>query len=607
MIQTILHKVKQLIGVTTLILMIVACEQSPLSDDSTTDPVVEKVRVEIFARAQSYDQPAIRALADEKTVSMKPWVLVFKGSGDNATFIEAVQAFEMVSKRYVLLTPQSGAAGGYQLLILANPMGLFYYGNATTGMTYNISNLTNTLTTGVTTLKQVCDNLLSEPLAATQQTVIPFSGAGDLIPMSYLLPLTKIDNSTQIANSDGTSLKLVRTIAKMSIVNKDDTFVFEGIMSVANVPRQGRIHKLGNGIMDNRTHLTTYRKDASYSQPIITAIANSTETTPVYLYESNIQNNTYFIIRGTYNSQSYYYKMAIVNSTQQSIDIVRNASYTFNIIKAKGPGYDTMEDAIASTPSNTNLDYRMTVDDGESYEIMANNDYYLGVSNSVYIVYGGNSDYEAFKVITDCSTIFPNSNKIEDNRSEADWAFYVKTPTTISLKPTGDSNPRVTAVNATISDWLMWYEEGQIKYDPPNDPIYRKNAYIMLTLGNLKKNIHIRQRGIIDKTGSLLTYQPVVNNNPSLPTINYYCLSAQIEDGTSTPKSWIKLLPSSGIEREDAANITVDNGIIKISVLPNNTGSNRSDIVYMTTVKNPNGSNSDNSMQRIKINICQAG
>lgn len=606
MIQTILHKVKQLIGVTTLMLMIVACEQSPLSDDSTTDPVVEKVRVEIFARAQSYDQPAVRALADEKTVSMKPWVLVFKGSGDNATFIEAVQAFEMVSKRYVLLTPQSGAAGGYQLLILANPMGLFYYGNATTGMTYNISNLTNTLTTGVTTLKQVCDNLLSEPLAATQQTVIPFSGAGDLIPMSYLLPLTKIDNTTQIANSDGTSLKLVRTIAKMSIVNKDDTFVFEGIMSVANVPRQGRIHKLGSGIMDNRTHLTTYRKDASHSQPIITAIANSTETTPVYLYESNIQNNTYFIIRGTYNSQSYYYKMAIVNSTQQSIDIVRNASYTFNIIKAKGPGYDTMEDAIASTPSNTNLDYRMTVDDGESYEIMANNDYYLGVSNSVYIVYGGTDDYgylyEVFRVITDCTTTFPTSNHmVEENREDVAFGFgeHIRVKE-IPIVESSSSNPRITPVHAYITTWLQSYEEGI-----PN----RKNAYITLTLGNLKKKVHIRQRGLVSSSGGTFKYMPTSTTDPSRNPneLNYYCLSAQVEDGTSDPKSWIKLLPSSSIEREDASNITVDNGIIFIKVAPNSTGNARSGIVYMTTIKNPNGSNSDNSMQRIKINICQEG
>lgn len=586
--------------------MIVACEQSPLSDDSTTDPVVEKVRVEIFARAQSYEQPAVRALADEKTVSMKPWVLVFRGAGDNATFIEAVQAFEMVSKRYVLLTPQSGAAGGYQLLILANPMGLFYYGNATTGMTYNISNLTNTLTTGVTTLKQVCDNLLSEPLAATQQTVIPFSGAGDLIPMSYLLPLTKIDNSTQIANSDGTSLKLVRTIAKMSIVNKDDTFVFEGIMSVANVPRQGRIHKLGSGIMDNKTHLTTYRKDASYSQPIITAIANSTETTPVYLYESNIQNNTYFIIRGTYNSQSYYYKMAIVNSTQQSIDIVRNASYTFNIIKAKGPGYDTMEDAIASTPSNTNLDYRMTVDDGESYEIMANNDYYLGVSNSVYIVYGGTNDYgylyEVFRVITDCTTTFPTSNHmVEENREDVAFGFgeHIRVKE-IPIVESSSSNPRITPVHAYITTWLQSYEEGI-----PN----RKNAYITLTLGNLKKKVHIRQRGIVSSSGGTFKYMPTSTTDPSRNPneLNYYCLSAQVEDGTSDPKSWIKLLPSSSIEREDASNITVDNGIIFIKVAPNSTGNARSGIVYMTTIKNPNGSNSDNSMQRIKINICQEG
>ena len=64
-----------------------------------------------------------------------------------------------------------------------------------------------------------------------------------------------------------------------------------------------------------------------------------------------------------------------------------------------GRGYDTVADAKLSKPSNTDLDFEITVDDSNSYEIIANNDYYLGVSNSVFIAYSPDdaSTYEAFK------------------------------------------------------------------------------------------------------------------------------------------------------------------------------------------------------------------
>ena len=48
-----------------------------------------------------------------------PWMFVFKGEGPNATFVEAVQAFELAGKRYVILTKQSNDSK-YQLLILAH-------------------------------------------------------------------------------------------------------------------------------------------------------------------------------------------------------------------------------------------------------------------------------------------------------------------------------------------------------------------------------------------------------------------------------------------------------------------------------------------------------
>ena len=49
------------------------------------------------------------------------------------------------------------------------------------------------------------------------------------------------------------------------------------------------------------------------------------------------------------------------------------------------------------------------VDDSESYEILANNDYYLGVSNSVFIAYysGENmEDYDAFSGLLIVQRIF---------------------------------------------------------------------------------------------------------------------------------------------------------------------------------------------------------
>ncbi|MEO4719950.1 hypothetical protein ABHZ63_26795, partial [Phocaeicola vulgatus] len=89
------------------------------------------------------------------------------------------------------------------------------------------------------------------------------------------------------------------------------------------------------------------------------------------------------------------------------------------IVTAKGPGYDTVEDAKASKPSNTALDYEISVDNRDSYEVVANNDFFLGVSNSVFIAYTSEgANFEVFKLITDCRTRFPNACRISDNGNE---------------------------------------------------------------------------------------------------------------------------------------------------------------------------------------------
>ena len=593
-----------------LILMSSCVHEIYLSEEpgGEKEVLTDKVRIEIFTRANPYNLPTTRAAESE--VGMTPWVLVFKGNDENATFVEAVQAFELVGKRYVILTKQP-AGTKYQLLILANPLNnRFCYGDAGTLYEFTKDILSDKLTNpNIETLSDACKKLLTEPLASPSFTV-PFSGTNQTIPMSYLLEVDKIDNTTKIENNDKSSLLLVRTLAKMIIVNKAANFEFKGVMAVVNAPRQGRLHKLGNSIMGNTSNLTEYQYDINYSAPLVTAETvaageQSTENNPIYLYESDTQNNTYIIIKGTYENKDYYYKMAIVNTALESMNILRNRAYTFTIIAAKGPGYDTMGDAKVAKPSNIDLDFKILVDDSDSYEIMANNDYYLGVSNSVFIAYytgAVEKGYEAFKLTTDCKTDFPNSRTISTNREELDGSFNLAYPADgIIPIVDGGITPCVTPVGVYVTEWLMWYEDTQYT----SGGVQRDNAYVTLKLGNLEKQIHIRQRRAIPATGVTLKYVPTADTDPTGYEMKYYCLSAYVEDGSDDPKNWIKLRPSTGVHREDTDNITVDDGAILIEVLPNTGSASRSGIIYLTTIKDPNSNPSGSSMQRIKININQ--
>lgn len=587
-----------------LLLIVTGCEHdvnvTAQQNEEEPSDEKEKVKIEIFTRANSYSLPSTRAAEDE--VGKTPWVLVFKGQGAGATFIEAAQAFEAVSKRYVLLTEQTDGSK-YQLLIFANPTDKFYYGDNSTECDFNESGFLSKLTPGVTTYGDACARLFTKPLSSLPLNILPYSGAQETIPMSYLLEVDNIDSTTKIANADGTSLMLTRVLAKIVIVNQASDFTLKGVTAVMNVPRQGELHDADGVLMNNTTNLTEYRSDDTYSTSLVTAETvsggQSTESTPIYMYESGTQNNTYLIIQGTFEGQDYYYKMVLVDSNVQYMDIKRNRSYTFTIKKAKGRGYDTVNDAKLAKPSNTDLDFELKVDDSSSYEIVANNDYYLGVSNSVFIAYHNTSpaaNYDAFEVITDCTKDFADARSITDNRAEADWAFSLIGPEKIPIVTSSTTTPVMTSVSVQITDWLKYYEEGI------ND---RKNACITLKLGNLEKKVHIRQRSAIPTGGSTLKFMPDANTDPSGNEVSYFCLTGQVEEGDDSPKDWIRLYSSAmpdthtGEER-----VIVEDGKIYIKVLPNATSKKRNGIVHLTTVASPNGV-SVNAVQRIKLDITQ--
>ena len=523
-------------------------------------PQADKVQIEIFARANSYHYPTVRTMDDEDRVGKTPWILVFNGENANATFVEAVQAFEMVGKRYVILTKQSGNSK-YQLLILANPLNdKFYYGNNVTEYLFTESDLRMNMIPGITTLSEVCAKILTEPLESPATSVIPFSNDGETIPMSYLFGVDKIDTTTRIENSDGSTIELIRAAAKMVVANKADNFYLKGITAVVNVPRQGRLHNQDGTVMNNMANLTEYCQTGYGSSLVVTdnsAVGQSTEMKPLYLYESDIQNNTYLIVEGTYENKDYFYKLVLVDGNYNLMDILRNHSYTFTIIKAKGPGYDTVEDAKASKASNVDLDYKLSVDDSYSYEMISNNDFYLGVSNSVFIAYASEDKiYEVTSVATNCKTNFLNSCRIGDNHIEVDDAFSLTNPVDgarIPIVEGSTPDPNITQVGSLITSKLRLHED----YQTDEGGIYRKNAYITLKLGNLEKKIRVRQRLAVPQEGLILKYMPTTEDVDSYD-MNFYCLTAYVEDGADNRKTWIKLRPSSSEGRNMTDRITVD-------------------------------------------------
>ena len=108
----------------------------------------------------------------------------------------------------------------------------------------------------------------------------------------------------------------------------------------------------------------------------------------IYLFESPGSTPTDLLIEGTNTGFGKgYYKIRIAyGDDKKTYDIRRGVRYAVNITSVKGPGYASAEEAIANEPSNVEVD--ITVDDPTSSDItISNGGYYLGLSNSEYIIY----------------------------------------------------------------------------------------------------------------------------------------------------------------------------------------------------------------------------
>ena len=512
-----------------------------------------KVRFELFTKAGTYGLPVSRAGENESVVDQQPWVLVFLGTGGTASFVEAVQAELYNGKTYVYLEEQ---AGNCQLLILANSPSRFYMNGV--GYAYTADNFVNTLRGR--DLDYACRNLLTEALIDPQYTV-PYSG--QKLPMSDLVNLSKIDASVTIPN-----IQLKRIVGKIVVENTDADFVLEGIAVVANVAKNSKLHNLTDALEQNigAENLVEYRKDDSYALNIVDAEeivtgGQTTKNNPLYVYETHsLSNDTYLVIRGHYKGESFFYKMAIVNNDQHVLDILRNTEYIFTITSVRGRGFISMADAKASLASNTNLDYSILVQEESSYEIVSNNEYYLGVTNSHFEIYASAASgtaYVAFSLITDCK-----SESIGERTITATSGLRIVSPVD-GMIPVSTTLPSQVKI-----EMLAGFTSGEIE----------------LRLGNLRKTVTVKRREQVTSSGTIIS---------SFIDDGYY-ISAYVEDYVN--HSWLKLGPEEGEVRNDPDYIYVDNGKIKLYVEKNTSG-NREGVVYVSVGKG--------ITQRIKVYITQ--
>ncbi len=512
-----------------------------------------KVRFELFTKAGTYGLPGSRAGENESVVDQQPWVLVFLGTGGTASFVEAVQAELYNGKTYVYLEEQ---AGNCQLLILANSPSRFYMNGV--GYAYTADNFVNTLRGR--DLDYACRNLLTEALIDPQYTV-PY--IGQKLPMSDLVNLSKIDASVTIPN-----IQLKRIVGKIVVENTDADFVLEGITVVTNVAKNSKLHNLTDALEQNigADNLVEYRKDDSYALNIVDAEeivtgGQTTKNNPLYVYETHsLSNDTYLVIRGHYKGESFFYKMALVNNDQHVLDILRNTEYIFTITSVRGRGFISMADAKASLASNTNLDYSILVQEESSYEIVSNNEYYLGVTNSHFEIYASAASgtaYVAFSLITDCK-----SESIGERTITATSGLRIVSPVD-GMIPVSTTLPSQVKI-----EMLAGFTSGEIE----------------LRLGNLRKTVTVKRREQVTSSGTIIS---------SFIDDGYY-ISAYVEDYVN--HSWLKLGPEEGEVRNDPDYIYVDNGKIKLYVEKNTSG-NREGVVYVSVGKG--------ITQRIKVYITQ--
>ena len=270
------------------------------------------------------------------------------------------------------------------------------------------------------------------------------------------------------------------------------------------------------------------------------------------------------------------------------MDIKRNHEYEFTIVSANSPGFATYADALLSKPNNMNLKHEVKITDLASYEIKANSEYFLAVSNRLCIIYddteSSGNQYIAFTLTTDCTYAHQFSDK-SNYLKVSNGAMSIVSPTPARIPSAANANSPVT------TEVIVKLPAGSAD-----------KSSINIKLGNIEQTVNVVRKSIIPVGGAVVNYY---TENAGAYDFEYYLLTAKVDNSANVP--WITMKNKYGVTSADPNSIMVEDGVIDIHVA--STSVARNTVIYLTTIRNPNKPLEDDKdmPRRIKAYLYQKG
>lgn len=500
-----------------ILFILAACNDEYIPGDTMSEETSEDViLVELFTSAQEFQKPVTRAaMANENSIQgSMPWVLVFRGDNDNAMFFEVSRAIDSNGSLAVPLTKTTSKS---RIFIIANPPDQFFDGTVD-----NLSMDKTLLTSKLSgkTYTQALAILNTQKLSSPQVSV-PY--AGGYLPMSASVNLNSINEQTTIG-SVANKVLLTRIVAKVTVENLSQNFKLEGF-TVTGAKQYG-------GFLQSSLLISTGNKvDYSALSPADPVSGISSGNDPIYIYES-AAGETSVIVKGRYNNVIGYYRLVFKDSNNTLMSIGRNKWHQFKIKNVNISGYKTFEEAIVASPSNIMAE--LQVIDQSSMEINDNGQYYIGLTNSEFIVY---------------SNVAQNNLTAVTVTHDAPLGIFTKTEV-LSASP-------VSSMSISVGNIIANGSVGgtDIKINLKQE---FNNGSIKLTIGNLDRVVQVKRIPMVMWQESNIVFNP-----------GY--VSAKIDSQGNGGSSWLTL-STNGVNYTDNEVTRLDNpGTVHLKV-GNNSG-----------------------------------
>lgn len=557
----------------------------------------EKVEIRLYNQALDYSVPKTRAgAADENAVAELPWVLVFRGAMlSTATYVESAQVYKKGTGYYVDLTTQNEPCS---ILIYSNNQSNLTWGTNDSWSSAYSTLFFDRLKTDYAEYNTIIKSSRmynTLPLTTPRQVGVPF--INQPLAMSGLYDVDEITATTTIGTADE-PMQLERVMAKVVVRAPTSSGVKLIGATVANVRNKGWLYRpYGDTYMPTTHPLTLYVAESGDIENVAAANAEgtSTEDNPIYIYETSSGDEPAVIVKAEYDGAVYYYKLAFVDASMQSMNIFRNRNYIFNMTNVNTAGYASLDEALNSE-YHSNVSYALMVEDATSHEIMDSDNgvYYVGLSNSIFVVYGkaAISDLPAFTVAIKGETANISHRKVSVVDGSA--GLRIKTPT--------DKNGSAMDLTDDITDVIVNLKGNFTA------------GSLLVEVGAIKKTITIKRDLSIGVLNRIPWYGQVIS---FIEDSDYSYISGEALLSDYVSKEWVDFSPTGedvdrvgaftysvdGITVISPPAITTDSGSLHLHVLENTSNHARSGaVVYISRLNKNNG-----TVERIKYHLRQEG